>query len=82
MSAKEVLTCGICKEIFKNPVILLCCSETVCKKHIDDMVNNSINICFTCSLCFKEQEATREFYLVDKKTQALVERDFHNICIL
>ena len=78
MSAKEVLTCGICKEIYKSPVILLCCSETVCKNHVDEMINKSLNV-FLCCLCSNEQQITKEIFLVDKKSQTLIDKGLHKM---
>ena len=80
MSASSILTCDICKEIYRSPVILLCCSETVCKNHVDDMINKSKNV-LKCSLCSKEKDAAKEIYLVDKKSKAFIDKDLHSMKI-
>ena len=53
-TVKEILTCKYCMEIYKStPIILNCCSETICKNHIDEFRDKESdnNDSFVCRLC-------------------------------
>ena len=53
MNFKEQLTCNHCNEIFKNPIMLICCGKHICEHHIDELIANKTSP-FSCLLCNQE----------------------------
>ena len=41
MNIKEDLTCKYCREIYKNPITLICCGDNICKQHIEELISIS-----------------------------------------
>ena len=72
MNAKEKLTCKYSNEIYKHPVSLNCCDETICKQ---DLVSNVSLNKFTCPLC--NEENVNQKFNFNKLIQDLVENDLH-----
>jgi hypothetical protein len=40
-SDAEELTCGICQEIFRNPVVTNCCLQTFCEQCINEWLKTN-----------------------------------------
>ena len=48
----EILTCKYCMKMFKStPIVLNCCSETICEDHIAEFRSINSNGSYTCLLC-------------------------------
>ena len=54
MNAKEKLTCKFCSKIYKDPIMLICCGESICKHHIEDLISSGSSNKFPCPLCNEE----------------------------
>ena len=79
MNVKEELTCKHCKEIYQDPVILYCCGENMCKKHIDDIKTNSASNETPCPFC--DKNISDQSYRENKIIQSLVEKELHEFKI-
>jgi hypothetical protein len=77
MNIKEELTCKYCNEIYVNPIILNCCGENICQRHIDELISNSSSNKFICP--FDNQENANENLSVNKLIQRLVEKELHKL---
>ena len=77
MNAKEKLTCKFCTKIYKDPIMLLCCGECICKHHIEELISNSSSNKFSCPLC--NQENTNQNFKIIKLVQDLIENDLQNL---
>jgi WD40 repeat protein len=54
MNIKENLTCKTCNKIYTDPVSLNCCGRYLCKKHIDETLNNQSINAQVCPFCDSE----------------------------
>ena len=77
MNIKEELTCQYCKNIYNHPIILGCCFESICKHHIEELVDSSTK--FKCPLC--HQENTNTNFKANKLIEELIKRDLHQFKI-
>ena len=77
MNLKEHLTCKYCNEIYNEPVILNCCSENVCKRHIEEFfsVDNPKN--YLCPFC--NAENSNQQFSVNKLIQTFIEYQLHEL---
>jgi hypothetical protein len=46
LSDAEELTCSICQDIFRNPVVTKCCLQIFCEQYINDWLSNNNNCPF------------------------------------
>ena len=75
-TVKEILTCKHCMEIFKStPIILSCCSETICKSHIDEFKEN--NDTFVCKLCNKK--SNQKSFPVNKIAEKFIKMNIQKL---
>jgi hypothetical protein len=81
-TVKNLLTCAWCSSILEKPVIIPCCSETVCGKHETEFRKTN----FECKLCknSNQLEASKHFPanrivqgLLDSKVTELDLGDYH-----
>ena len=76
-SILEILTCKYCKEIFKStPIILNCCSETICQNHIDDFKENHQES-FSCHLCNKIID--QNIFPINKIAENFLKMNLHEL---
>ena len=48
----DILSCKFCMKMFNStPIVLNCCSETICEDHIKEFRTSNGNGLFTCMLC-------------------------------
>ena len=81
MNIKEDLTCKYCREIYTNPITLICCGDNICKQHIEELISISKNSCnrFMCPLC--DEENSNQNLNVNKFIQKMVENELHKFKI-
>ena len=64
----EELTCKQCRQIYDEPVTLNCCGESVCKKHIEQLLStSSVDKKFACLICNADNTKNRNnstFFLI------------------
>ena len=75
MNIKEKLTCKYCKEIYKEPLSLNCCGESICKCHIEELLSIDESNHFFCPFC--EIENSNSNLCVNKLIQSLLEDQLH-----
>lgn len=76
MNVKDEFICKFCREIIKNPVTLNCCSDKICKQHIEELFANNSSTRFMCPFC--NEENLNQKLNVDKFMQKMLENDLHN----
>ena len=79
MNIKEELTCKYCHEIYKNPIILNCCGENICRQHIDELISVSLSNKLTCPIC--NAEISNQTFCVNKLIERLLEKELHKLKI-
>jgi chromosome segregation ATPase len=79
MNIKEKLTCNYCKEIYKQPLSLNCCAETICKCHIEELLSIDDSNTFVCPYC--DEKNSNQKFKVNKLIQDLVENELHHFKI-
>ena len=79
MNVKEELTCKHCKKIYQDPVILVCCGEHLCKKHIDEIKKNSASNETPCPFC--DEHISDQSFKENKIIKNLVENELHEFKI-
>ena len=77
MNLKEQLTCKYCNEIYNEPVILNCCSENVCKRHIEEFLSVDNPNKFLCPFC--DAENTNQQFSHNKLIQVFIENQLHEL---
>jgi hypothetical protein len=75
MNMKEKLTCKYCNEIFRDPVSLNCCGETICRSHINELLSIDDSNTFTCPFC--NHENLNQNFNVNKLIQDLIGNEIH-----
>ena len=75
MNIQEDLTCKCCNKIYKNPILLTCCGENICKSHVDDLISNKSTSKFACPLC--SQENSNQNFHVNKIFVKLLNKELH-----
>ena len=80
MNSKEELTCKYCNEIYKNPIILNCCDESICKQHIEELMSKeNSSKQFPCPLCNKDN--LNQKLNINKFMQKMIENKLHDFRI-
>ena len=79
MNINEQLTCKYCKEIYKEPLSLNCCGETICKCHIEELLSIDDSNTFICPFC--EVKNVNINLCVNKLIQNMVESELHKFQI-
>lgn len=79
MNIKDDLTCNYCNQIFNNPVLLTCCSENICKQHLEELMSNNSSNKFNCPLC--NNENSNQNLNVNKFVEKMVRNELHKFHI-
>ena len=79
MNVIKELTCKHCKEIYQDPVMMFCCGENMCKKHINEIKTNSASNFTPCPFC--DKHISDESFRENKIIQSLVENELHEFKI-
>jgi hypothetical protein len=75
MNTKENLTCKYCKHIFKEPITLNCCGDSICKKDLNELTSiNSSNV-FSCPFC--NEQILNQKLKVSKTIQDFLDVEVH-----
>ena len=74
-AVNDIIKCKLCNETYENPIILSCCNETICKKHIYE--NKYYSSVFTC-FCNSEHDLSQANFLEDRTIIKLLNYDFDN----
>ena len=77
LNIKRKLTCNFCDEIYKDPILLNCCGESIWKHHVQELISNNSSNKFTCPLCNEQNE--NQNLQVSKLIQRLVEIELHEL---
>lgn len=64
-----------CKNVFEKPVILLCCGESICEKHVPDLYVNEDKKLIKCPFCTEEFELPKKGLLINKKLEQMIHID-------
>ena len=77
MSQKQNFICPHCNKIFKNPILLLPCYDTICEHHLrEKMVLKQRSIeCKKCKETFNLDESFKSG--PNKQLQSLLDHDLH-----
>jgi hypothetical protein len=75
MNINEKLKCKYCLEIFKQPITLNCCGKSICKQHLDKIINESSSNTFSCPLC--NQENTKQNIHCNELIEDLIDMQLH-----
>lgn len=67
------LTCKYCNQIYLEPILLTCCGDNLCRKHINELTSNKCSNKFSCPLCGDEIPN----YQVNKLIQRFLEIELH-----
>ena len=73
----EITQCKLCYNLIQVPVLLVCCSESICQKHIDEIKSKNIENKFICSLCDHKHE--HDIFPVNKAIEKLLSTHFDKI---
>ena len=79
MDINEQLTCKYCKEIYKEPLSLICCGENICKCHIEELLSIDETNKFFCPFC--DVENANSNLCVNKFIQNMLENELHKFQI-
>jgi hypothetical protein len=75
MNIKEKLSCTYCNQIFRHPITLICCGKNICKKHIEELINEKSTNTFSCPLC--SQENSNQNFNSNELIESLIEIELH-----
>ena len=75
INIKERLTCQSCNDIYKNPIMLVCCGESICKQHVEQLLSSNSSGKFMCPFCNEENQ--NQNLKTNKLIQSLIEIDLH-----
>ena len=75
MNINEKLSCKYCREIFKQPITLICCGKSICKQHLDTIINESSSNTFSCPVC--NQENIKQNIHCNELIEDLIEMELH-----
>lgn len=73
----EITQCKLCYNLIQVPVLLVCCSESICQKHIDEIKSKNIESKFICSLCDHEHE--HDIFPLNKAIEKLLSTQFFDV---
>ena len=76
---KENLTCKCCHHVYKEPITLTCCGESMCKQHINELLSIDDSNTFLCPFCDKQNP--NQNIVVSKIIQNLLDMEAHKITI-
>jgi WD40 repeat protein len=82
MNIEEDITCSCCHAIYKDPVILNCCGNVICKEHIDAVLASlkQTSEKAVCPLC--DSEVPSQTFQIIKPLKILIEkRELHKLKI-
>ena len=66
LNIKKKLECKHCYQVYKEPIILTCCGESMCKQHINELQSIDDSNKFLCPFCDK-QNSNQNKQLIKKK---------------
>ena len=78
--SNDLLQCKMCNNQLKGtPIILSCCGETICQRHVDDenrerCENNNINS-FTCDFCNHVHDMSNKRFVTNKMVENILRRE-------
>ena len=79
MNMKENLTCKCCNQVYKEPIILTCCGESMCKQHINELLSIDDSNTFLCPFCNKQN--SNQNLIASKLIQNLLDMEAHKFTI-
>ena len=79
MNINEELMCKCCNGIYNHPIMLICCGESICKHHIEELMSKNSSNIFLCPLC--DEQNTNQNFKINKIIEKLIERGLHQFKI-
>ena len=70
----DLIECKYCNHLFDEPVVLICCSESMCKKHFAEIKYSNQQDKFVCFNCNHVHEL--EIFPMNKTIMKLIESKF------
>ena len=75
MNIKEKLTCKYCHQVYKEPVTLVCCGDSLCKQHIIELLAIDDTNTFLCPFC--NEKNVNQNFPVSKTIKDLLDIEAH-----
>ena len=75
MNIKEKLTCKYCYQIYQEPITLVCCGESLCKHHINELLAIGGTNTFLCPFC--NEKNVNQNFPVSKTIKDLLDVEVH-----
>ena len=75
MNIGKKLTCKYCNQIYKEPITLVCCGDSLCKKHVHDLLDIYDTNTFLCPFC--NERNSNQNLRVNKTIQELLDVEVH-----
>jgi hypothetical protein len=70
----EIIKCGLCDDVYDEPILLTCCSESICRKHIDRDAKKYI-----CCFCDQEHDLSKNKFPINKTIEKLLKAEFDKL---
>lgn len=77
MNTELFLICQLpkCRQVYEDPVILPCCFESICQKHVREFITEGVTETVTCPFCKDNFDLPAKGLPLNKKLIEIIKMD-------